>query len=125
MPPAVGMRSLIANCIFPKLGSMIQSAAARLAFLRPFIFRPSANWPGRWSSVSTLRRSPLHGLWLTRSMETTSTCARGWKHRATRMRPPHNMLYVDGQSGVANPLVNLQADSYTLDRGADLAPTMF
>ncbi len=41
------------------------------------------------------------------------------------MRPPHNMLYVDGQSGVANPLVNLQVDSYTLDRGADLAPTMF
>src|SRR6266568_8669488 len=40
-------------------------------------------------------------------------------------RPPHNMLYVDGQSGVANPLVNLQVDSYTLDRGADLAPTMF
>jgi hypothetical protein len=35
------------------------------------------------------------------------------------------MLYVDGQSGVANPLVNLQVDSYTLDRGADLAPTMF
>jgi hypothetical protein len=29
-------------------------------------------------------------------------------------RPPHNMLYVDGQSVVANPLVNVQSDSYTL-----------
>jgi hypothetical protein len=29
------------------------------------------------------------------------------------LRPPHNMLYVDGQSVVANPLVNRQASSYT------------
>src|SRR6266568_3648332 len=37
MSPPMGMRSLIANCIFPKVGSMIHSGAARLAFLRPFI----------------------------------------------------------------------------------------
>jgi hypothetical protein len=36
------------------------------------------------------------------------------RHPDGSTRPPHNMLYVDGQSVVANPLVNVQSDSYTL-----------
>jgi hypothetical protein len=41
------------------------------------------------------------------------------------MRPPHRRLHVVGPFKLTNPLVNWQADSYTLDSGAVLAPTMF
>src|SRR5207247_1025679 len=33
--------------------------------------------------------------------------------QSARARPPHNMLYVDGHLGMANPLATLRAISYT------------